>query len=180
VEVGDGGSLPRHHGEPLVHFVPHVVLQGEGECGTKLQISLHYLAQGEGVAFPTLAPTYQAMMLEWKLVMVAACLATTGNHWSPLSPTSPSRVRESAALSSPYHYTNLAPTYHLPGYDAGVEVGDGGGLPHQHGEPLVHLVPHVPLQGEGECGTKLPIYHYTTWLRERGLRSLPLLPPTRL
>ncbi len=46
-----------------------------------------------GVAFPPLAPTYQAMMLEWKLVMVAACLATTGNHWSTFSPMSPCTVR---------------------------------------------------------------------------------------
>jgi hypothetical protein len=69
VEVGDGGDLPRHHGEPLVHLVPHVALQGEGE--TKLPMSLHYLAQGEGVAIPPPAPTYQAMMLEWKLVMAA-------------------------------------------------------------------------------------------------------------
>ncbi len=78
---------------------------GEGEWGTRLPLSLHYLAQGEGVAFPPLASTYQAMMLEWKLVMVAACLATTGNRWSTLSPMSPCRVRESGALSSPYHYT---------------------------------------------------------------------------
>jgi hypothetical protein len=78
-------------------------------------------------------------MLEWKLVMVAACLATTGNHWSTLSPMSPCRVRESAAQSSPYHYTTWlrergreggcvsSDCSHLPAYEAGVEVGDGGG-----------------------------------------------------
>ncbi len=135
VEGGDGGGLPRHHGEPLVHHVPHVALQGEGECDNKVPISLHYLAQGGGVAFPPLAPTYQAMMLEWKVVMVAACLATTGNHWSTMSPKSPCRVRESATIRS--QIITLpgsgrggcvpSPCSHLPGYDAGVEGGDGGG-----------------------------------------------------
>jgi hypothetical protein len=100
---------------------------GEEECGTKLPISLHYLAQGEGVAVPPLAPTYQAMMLEW--------------------------------------------------------IGDSGGLPRHHGEPLVHLVPHVPLQGEGECSTKLPIsLHYLAQGEGQGggLHFLRLLPPTSL